>query len=280
MNAPLTGYTHDGLTFTVRDWGPPDGRSLIALHGFPQTASSWSRVASRLAREDVRVLAPDQRGYTPGAQPSEVSAYTMDKLAGDVLALADAAGWSRFDVLGHDWGGAVAWYLASRHSDRIRTVSVASTPHPRALWEAFKGPQGLKSWYMWTFQLPWLPETLLGARGGLLATKMFGLSGAERPEEMGRLLSDRATATGTLNWYRTMRIKGAATAGRVNVPSLYVWSDRDAALGRQAAERTRDYVDGEYTFLVLDGVSHWIPEESPAELAEAVLAHLDRYPDR
>jgi pimeloyl-ACP methyl ester carboxylesterase len=286
MSAPLTAFENDGLRFRVQDWGPAEGgtgpgggRSVIALHGFPQTALSWERVAARLTSAGVRVLAPEQRGYSPDARPSEVSAYTMDKLAGDVLALADTAGWNRFDVLGHDWGGAVAWYLASRHADRVRTVSVASTPHPAALWESFKGPQALRSWYMLIFQLPWLPETLLGAGGGRLASRMFAASGAEDPAAMGRLLSDRTTATGALNWYRTMRVKGAPGAGRVRVPSLYVWSDGDAALGRQAAERTRDHVDGDYTFVELTGASHWIPDERPDELAAAVLAHLERHPE-
>ncbi|HEY5880744.1 MAG TPA: alpha/beta fold hydrolase, partial [Nakamurella sp.] len=253
MTAPLTAFENDGLRFRVHDWGPTEGRSLsapaegrslIALHGFPQTALSWERVAARLTSAGVRILAPEQRGYSPDAHPREVSAYAMDKLAGDVLALADAAGWDQFDVLGHDWGGAVAWYLGSRHADRVRTVSVASTPHPAALWEAFKGPQALRSWYMLLFQLPWLPETLLGVGGGRLSTRMFAASGAEDAEAMGRLLSDRTTATGAVNWYRAMRVKGAPGAGRVTVPSLYVWSDGDAALGRQAAELTQDFVDG------------------------------------
>src|SRR6476661_7871245 len=147
MTEPLTAFDHDGFRFRVHDWGPTEGRqviaptegrsmiaptegrSMIALHGFPQTALSWERVAARLTTAGVRVLAPEQRGYSPEARPREVSAYTMDKLAGDVLALADTAGWDRFDVLGHDWGCAVAWYFGSRHADRVRTVSVASTPH-------------------------------------------------------------------------------------------------------------------------------------------------------
>ncbi|HYI53543.1 MAG TPA: alpha/beta fold hydrolase [Microlunatus sp.] len=288
MTAPLTAFENDGLRFRVHDWGPPGGRSVIApgeercviaLHGFPQTASSWERVAARLAPAGVRILAPEQRGYSPDARPREVSAYTMDKLAGDVLALADTAGWDRFDVLGHDWGGAVTWYLGSRHADRVRTVSVVSTPHPGALWAAFKGTQALRSWYMLLFQLPWLPETLLGAGSGGLASRVFAASGAEDPAAMARLLSDRATATGAVNWYRTMRVKGAPGAGRVRVPSLYVWSDRDAALGRRAAEGTRNFVDGDYTFVELTGASHWIPDERPDELAAAVLAHLQRHPD-
>lgn len=278
MTRPLTTFSNDGLRFQVHDWGPLDGRTVIALHGFPQTSTSMAAVATRLGAEGVRVLAPDQRGYSPEGRPSDVAAYRMDRLAADILALADAASLDRFDVLGHDWGGAVAWHLAARHSDRVRTVSVASTPHPAALMAAFKGPQALRSWYMLAFQLPWLPETLLGAAGGALSARSLARSGAADPAAMGRLLSDRRTATGAINWYRAMRLRDTPSTGRISVPALYVWSDGDFALGRQAAEATRKFVDGDYTFVELAGVSHWIPDERPDDLAEAVLAHFERHP--
>ena len=202
----------------------------------------------------------------------------MDKLAGDVLALADDAGWDRFDVLGHDWGGAVAWYLGSRHADRVRTISVASTPHPRALWEAFKGPQALRSWYMLVFQVPWLPETLLGAgrrpRGSLdvQGQRRRGSRGdgpvAERPTHCHRcpqLVSDHAGL-------------GCSRCRPSRRPESVRVERRRHRAGPRRAERTRDFVDGDYTFVELSGASHWIPDERPDELAEAVLAHLERHP--
>lgn len=275
MTVPVTSYGNDGFTFRVHDWGPIDGRPVIALHGFPQTSACWAGVATRLGAAGVRVLAPDQRGYSPGAQPADVAAYRLDRLAGDVLALADAAGLDRFDLLGHDWGGGVAWHLAARYPERIRTLSVASAPHPQALFKALRGKQALRSWYMLLFQLPWLPETLLGSP---LGGRWLASSGTTDPGEMARLLADRTTATGALNWYRAMRLKGVPGTGRIGVPSLYVWSDGDVALGRQAAEDTASYVDGAYTFIQLSGVSHWIPDEDPEALAEAVLMHLDQHP--
>lgn len=277
MAMTLTGFGNDGFHFGVRDWGPADGRPLIALHGFPQTSSSWSGVADRLVAAGLRVLAPDQRGYSSAARPPEVSAYRIDRLAGDVLALADAAGLDRFDLLGHDWGGAVAWHLAARHPDRVATLSVASTPHPRAMQRAWRGSQALRSWYMLAFQLPWLPERVLG---GPLGPRWLASSGAPDPQQMRHLLSDRATATGAVNWYRAMLRRDVPGTGRISVPTLYVWSDRDVALGRRAAEGTAAYVDGDYTFVELAGVSHWIPDERPDDLASAVLAHLDRHGDR
>lgn len=274
MSEPLTRYDHAGFRFDVLDAGPRDGPVVIALHGFPQTATSWRHVSPRLTAYGRRVLAPDQRGYSSGARPQSVSGYRLDTLAGDVLALADAAGADRFDVLGHDWGGAVAWYLASRHADRIRTATIASTPHPRAWRAALPHGQALRSWYMGLFQLPRLPEWLLRAGGGTVARRM--LAGMDTPDQDAvlSLLSDPATARATLNWYRAAFRPGAPGPGRVPVPTTFVWSDRDPALGRYAAEATAGWVDGDYRFVVLTGVSHWIPEERPEDLARLALDRM------
>ena len=274
MSQPLTGYDHAGFHFDVLDTGPTDGPVVLALHGFPQTGASWRRVSAHLAAHGRRVLAPDQRGYSPGARPQAVSAYTLDRLAGDALALADAAGADRFDVLGHDWGGIVAWYLASRHADRVRTVTVASTPHPRALRTALAHGQALRSWYMVLFQPPWLPEWLLRTGGGILARRTLDGMGTPDPDAVVSLLSDPATARAVLNWYRAAFRPGAPVPGRISVPTTFVWSDRDPALGRYAAEATRAWIDGDYRFVVVNGVSHWIPDERPEELARHALARM------
>ena len=169
----LTGFASDSLSFTVRDVGPIDGPVVIALHGFPQTSASWDLVAPLLADAGYRVLAPDQRGYSTGARPRAVRAYRMDRLTADVLALADAAGAERFHLLGHDWGAAVSWALASRHADRVASLSAVSVPHPAALARALRGRQALRSWYIAAFQLPWLPERLLRLRSGASAAKRW-----------------------------------------------------------------------------------------------------------
>jgi pimeloyl-ACP methyl ester carboxylesterase len=152
-----------GLVFDTLVAGPPTGEPVVLLHGFPQTAACWIRVAQALAAAGYRVLAPDQRGYSPGARPAAVRAYRMPELVADVLALAEAAGAARFHLVGHDWGGAVAWALAGRHPERVATLTSVSTPHPRAFAAALlTGGQLPRSAYIGFFRIPRLPELVLG----------------------------------------------------------------------------------------------------------------------
>jgi pimeloyl-ACP methyl ester carboxylesterase len=153
---------HEGLALEVRDEGPPGGEAVVLLHGFPQDSRCWAEVTPTLNRAGLRTLAPDQRGYSPGASPREVSAYRVSTLAADVLAVLDAAGLASAHVVGHDWGGAVAWYLGAHHADRVDSLTVLSTPHPAALAHAMtRSAQPLRSWYTLAVQLPVLPELVL-----------------------------------------------------------------------------------------------------------------------
>lgn len=270
----LQSFVNEGLRFDVNDSGPADADVIIALHGFPQTSASWDGVTPILTAAGYRVLAPDQRGYSPGARPRAVSAYRLDRLASDVLALADAAEVQRFHLLGHDWGGAVAWHLAAAYPDRVRTVSIVSTPHPRALIASMRGPQALRSWYMGFFQLPRLPELLLLRNDGAALRRLVAQAVMRDPAATVALMTQPGAATGTINWYRAMRSPGVPAPGQVHIPVLYVWSDGDTALGRRAAELTRRWVSGDYRFVTMAGVSHWILDERPDELAALVLIRV------
>jgi pimeloyl-ACP methyl ester carboxylesterase len=273
----LSRFSREGLVFDVVDDGPLDGEVVLALHGFPQTSAIWEAVTPMLTRAGYRVLAPDQRGYSRGARPHDVSAYRLDRLVGDVLGLADAAGASSFHLVGHDWGGGIAWVVAASHPDRVRTLSVASAPHPRALIASLCGPQLLRSWYIGLFQIPRLPELLLSTRDAALLRRLMQASGPAGVEDAVRLFAEPGAATATLNWYRAMSRPGITAPGKVSVPVLYVWGDQDAALGRRAAELTRRWVAGSYRFVVLPGATHWIPTERPREFGELVLAQLRNY---
>ncbi|AKU18093.1 alpha/beta fold hydrolase [Luteipulveratus mongoliensis] len=282
-------FTRDGLTFDVTDSGPTAGEVVILLHGFPQDRTCWDQVAPLLNEAGLRTLAPDQRGYSPGARPKSRFAYTMREVAADALALADAAGAERFHVVGHDWGGAAAWYLAQHHAARVRTVTSLSTPHPDALaWSFTHSSQGLKSWYMLFFQLPWVPEHLAPRT----LRKTFADSGLPRAAAVryADRFSTPESLTGPMGWYRSMLAdpgmrravlprgtvawpKGGSPHHRVQVPATYVWGREDFALGRAAADKTAEFVSADYEFVELDA-GHWLPDTHAPEVTEAILARI------
>lgn len=273
-------FIRDGLAFDVVDAGPPDApEAVVLLHGFPQSAATWSGVSERLARAGLRVLAFDQRGYSPGARPVHTDAYRMPELVADVLALADAAGLARFHVVGHDWGGGVAWALGA-HPDaaaRLASLTVLSMPHPRAFAKAlWRHGQAARSAYVALFRTPWLAERLLLAGGGLPLRRGLRRSGLDAAT--ARAYADRmaqpGALTAALNWYRTAARPSGDDAVDPAVPVLYVWSSGDTALGRAAAEMTAEFVPGPYRFEVLDGLSHWLPEQAPEAVAALVIAHV------
>jgi pimeloyl-ACP methyl ester carboxylesterase len=273
-------FSRNGMRFQVVDEGPVDAETVVLLHGFPQSAQSWTGVSRRLLAAGYRVIAPDQRGYTPQARPRSRRAYRLDELVADVVALVDAAGAGRVHLVGHDWGGGVAWMVAATRPDRLRTLTIVSAPHPRAVVKAMlTSRQLLQAWHVMFFQLPWLPEAAFRSRRGRLATALLKRSGLG--DHLARAYADRLTSdpgalAGALRWYRALpldTLTGLRT-GAVTVPTTYVWSTGDVAIGRRAAELTGRWVTGPFDFTVLQGVSHWIPEQAPAELAAHILARI------
>jgi pimeloyl-ACP methyl ester carboxylesterase len=270
----MESFTHDGWHFDVADSGPPDGPPVILLHGFPENHHSWDLATPFLTGAGYRVLAPDQRGYSPGARPQGRRAYRLECLTDDVVALADQAGAEHFHVIGHDWGGAVAWSLASSYPERLSTATSLATPHPRAfLTSMVTSSQLAHSWYMAFFQLPHLPE--LGFRGpGLRRLRQTLLrSGLDEAAMDGYLeaLSQPGAATGALNWYRALPFTPPSKLGPSLVPTLYIYGDQDVALGRRAADLTGRWVNGPYRYEVLRGASHWIPEQHATRVLDLFL---------
>lgn len=277
----MRSFRRDGLTFDVRDSGPVDGEPIVLLHGWPGGAPTWDDVAPLLAAQGYRTLALDQRGYSPGARPSRVRAYVVDELVGDVLALLDAADLESAHVVGHDWGGVVTWALAAAAPGRVASITVLSTPHPAAMQQALRSlDQIRRSSYMVLFQLPVLPERLLLARGGRRLQRALQRTGlaAEIAAGYVRRQVEPGALAAALRWYRALPFSRTDLSAEITVPTLYVWSSGDVALGRQAAALTADHVTGPYRFEELDGVSHWIPEEAPEQTAELVAAHVARHP--
>lgn len=272
----MDSFERGGFVFKVRDGGPADGEVVVLLHGFPQDAASWSEVERILHEGGYRTLAPDLRGVSEGARPTEVSQYRTIESVHDVIAMLDAADVGQAHIVGHDWGGYVAWALPLEAPDRVRTLTVVSTPHPSALTKSWtRSKQGLQSWYMGLFQIPWVAERLLAPGKPLWNAIVRGLP-SEHKQRYARRMADPQARTAALNWYRVLRLElpsPSVTWRRVEVPTLYVWGERDPALGRPAAELTAEYVTGPYQFEVLHA-GHWIPETRPVLLGRLLLAHL------
>ena len=272
-----TRFSRGDLTFDVTEDGPADGEPVLLLHGFPQHSDSWDAVVPALAEAGYRTIRPDQRGYSPGARPRGRRAYKIAELVADAAALIDHYGGSAH-VVGHDWGAAVAWSLATETPDKVRSLTSLSVPHPGAFLRSFlTSSQALKSWYMLFFQLPWLPERLLRSQLGPALVRTGQSAEAARRDLAG--LAAPGAMTAALNWYRAMLFIDPRRSGDpVRRPTLFIWSDGDTALGRRGAEDTAKYVRAPYQFEVLAGVSHWIPDEVPDQLTALLLPHFKRWP--
>ena len=264
------------LTFDLRTGGPDDGEPVLLLHGFPQHSGEWDEVVPALHAAGLRSYALDQRGYSPGARPAAVADYRLTECVADAVAVLDALGVDAGHVVGHDWGAVVAWRLAADHPDRVRTLTAVSVPHPMAMADAMSTDpdQRTRSAYMELFRQAGKAESVLLADDAAALRAMLAGVGEDRADGYVEPMRQPGALTAALNWYRAMSIEDMTSTGPVSVPTTFVWSDGDAAIGRTAARACAGWVTGDYRFVALAGVSHWIPEEAPAALADAVLSRI------
>jgi pimeloyl-ACP methyl ester carboxylesterase len=271
----IARYTHDGLEFDVLDQGPLDGPIVLLLHGFPERAASWSAVMNELNEAGFRTVAPDQRGYSPGARPKRRRDYRVGALVDDVVALIDTIG-APVHLVGHDWGANIAWVTAGRRPDLMLSLTAFSVPHPGSFMTALlTSRQILHSWYFAFFQLPILPEKWM-TRPGQRAEKWYERSGmnADDLERTRTDIVDYGALPYAVTWYRGLPFSNPGIGRlRITVPTSMVWSDGDTFIGRSAVERAQQYVDARYTLTVLAGVSHWIPTQAPTAAAQAIIAN-------
>ena len=269
------------LTFDVTTSGPADGVPVVLLHGFPESAAVWEPVSALLNESGLRTYAPNQRGYSPGARPDGVDSYRIDHLVADVIGLLDALDLDTAHLVGHDWGAAVAWVVAARYPDRITSLTTVSVPHPGAFGWALRedADQKERSSYIRLLRMEGKAERVLLDENAHSLRAMFG--DVVPPALVDRhvaLVSEPGAMTAALNWYRAMTSDFEATPA-VTAPTTYVWSTGDIALGRAGAERCGEFVDAPYEFVVLDGATHWIPEQRPDALAEAILTRTGTAPN-
>lgn len=266
------------LRFRVIDTGEPRHGCIVLLHGFPENADAWISTFPVLNDAGFRTVAPDQRGYSPEARPNGRRAYVLPELVDDTLALIDALGQRSVHVAGFDWGGMVGWALAARAPERVRSLTVAGTPHPGVFRDTLlASKQFLYSWHVPFFQLPILPERLMLGDGGRLLRRFLVWSGLDEPTAARyaeRFTKEPAMATGALNWYRAVPPSFAYSRriGAIGVPTAYVVGARDVFFPEQAILRTERWVSGAYRLRLIEGASHWLPEQHPRHLAESILA--------
>lgn len=270
-----------GFKATPAQPDPQLGDALL-LHGWPEFASCWEKTAEFLLEQGMSVFAYDQRGYSPGARPDSVDEYTMTYLVDDLGEVAAAAGLDRFHLVGHDWGGMVAWHFAAVHPERLLTNTVVSTPHPIAHAKQIKADpdQYERMGYMRAIQdhPDGVARTLLRDGG----RRLIDLYGGDVPAAVAASNVERLSAPGAmesvLKYYQASDGRDRTAEGRartastpITVPTSFVWGSEDVAFPRKTAELTAEYVEGPYRFVPLEGASHWLPESQPDDIAATVI---------
>jgi pimeloyl-ACP methyl ester carboxylesterase len=262
--------------------GPTDGPLAVLLHGFPEFWYCWHDQVRPLANAGYRVVVPDQRGYNVSDKPDRASAYHLDELARDVVGLVDDCGRETAHVAGHDWGAAVAWWLALHHPDRLETLTAVNVPHPSAMRQALRRrwSQRLRSWYFLAFQVPLVPETVARLGGFRLLERTMAetsLPGTFTAEDFARYREAWAqpgALTAMIDWYRAVvRARPRPATERVTVPTLVLWGTEDRFLETQLAHESADYcADGRVS--LVHGATHWLPHEEPVRVADALREHF------
>lgn len=272
----------NGIRLHAIEAGRADAPLVILLHGFPEFWWAWRHQIAPLAAAGLRVVVPDLRGYNASDAPQEVSAYRLDTLAADVVALADACGAGRFRLVGHDWGAVIAWQVAARHPERLERVVAMDGPHPD-VWaaQALRHPtQALRSTYVAFFQLPWLPEATLGAFDFAALRTMVQASarpGAFEPGALDRYVaawSQPGRFTAMLNYYRALcERETPAELARIAPPTLVLWAGGDSFLERHVAEASLALCD-DGRLVVVEEASHWLHLEQPERVNAELIGFL------
>lgn len=273
----------NGIRLHVAQDGSPDAPLVILLHGFPEFSYGWRKQIPHLVDAGYRVWAPDQRGYNLSDKPDGLAAYSLDELAADIIGLIDAAGEKKAFLVGHDWGSAVAWRVAAKYPDRLEKLVIMNVPHGKVmkkyLWGNFA--QLRKSWYMFFFQIPWLPEFLAKRQNWKMSTESLtrssrtGTFSEHDLVQYQQAWSQPKAYRSMLNWYRSMLQKPLKSSGsaRITVPTLLIWGEQDKFLGKEMAQPSIDLCDdGRLVFI--KEASHWVQHEEAEQVNELLESFL------
>ncbi len=270
----------------VAGFGPGQGAkgNVMLLHGFPETSIMWEPLVAALGEAGYRVVAFDQRGYSPGARPQGVSEYVMPQLIGDLMAVAGAAGFDQFHLVGHDWGSAVGWATTMALPAKVQTYNALSIPHVAAFGEAMadeNSEQRQKSSYMAFFATPWLPERVFAFDDfDMLKNNLYADHSEATIAEYVAMFAEPGALTGALNWYRAsaLAVAGGDSADdgapdldpNISLPVQFIWGNQDQAVSAQSVEMHRKYLKGVYREVELEA-GHWLMEEEPAVVVDRIV---------
>ena len=274
-----------GLTFDALASGEAGHTLVLLLHGFAESMNCWRAQLAALAANGYRAVAPSQRGYSPGARPDvgEPANYHIDHLMDDAMAIVGACGYGdqRFHLIGHDWGGSIAWALADRTPQRLASLTILSRPHPNAFNRALQMPDGdqaQRSRHHKAFLESDAADVVLADDAKWLRERWAanGVPDAAIEQHLA-VLGNKPAMEAALAWYRA---RGAIRApiGPIRVPTLYIWGDADDTVGRAAAEGTEDFVAAPYRFEVLPGIGHFAADQAPDRVNELMLQHMAAHP--
>ena len=273
------------LTFDAISSGERGAPLVLLLHGFAESMHCWRAQVAALGDMGYRAIAPGQRGYSPGARPDprEFSYYLIDRLMDDAMAIVAASGYgdARFHLVGHDWGGSIAWGLADRHHERLASLTILSRPHPNAFNRALQATdaeQAQRSRHHKAFLEPDAADVVLADDAKWLRDRLAANGvPTDAIEAHLSVLGNKEAMEAALAWYRARgAIRGPL--GPIRVPTLYIWGDADDTVGRIAAEGTVDFVAAPYRFEVLPGVGHFAADQAPERVCELLLEHLADHP--
>ncbi len=276
------------MRFEVLCAGDPASADLaLLLHGFPEHAFSWRYQLPLFAELGYRVWAPNQRGYGNTTRPKGRKAYKIDHLLDDIVSLIDAAGAKRVTLVAHDWGGILAWRFVMKNIRPLERMIVMNLPHLTRFHQALQEKEQRKrSRYAAFFQLPWLPEFVLGRKGAAGVAEAFrgmAIDKSRFPEEVLDVYRENALQPGALtamiNWYRAnvFDITFEEPGPVIQVPTLMIWGEEDTALGKEMTYGTDEFVH-DFTLRYLPNVSHWVQQEAPEKVNEIVRAWLTGKP--
>jgi len=283
MTISTTTIEARGLTFSADVSGPEKGALVLFLHGFPQTRYAWRAELKALPEIGYRCCAFDQRGYSSGARPAELAAYRPEEMVADAIAIAETLGYQRFHLVGHDWGGQIAWCIAALNPERVITLAVISRPHPVAFLRALASDptQSARSGHHQKFQSAAAADGLLADNAAALRDMYIRWGGVPEADAQAYLatLGDRETLDAAINWYRAVRNTAInlAELPSVTTPTLYVWGTGDSTVGRVAAQGTGEMVDGPFEFRQLPEIGHFVTDEAPGVFTGLLAEHLRQY---